>query len=49
MSARPEHVRPLPLRQTARAIAMNYGDKGAIVITYGDEGIRAIRIGLVHD
>jgi hypothetical protein len=33
-------VRPLSLRQTAGAIARNYGDKGAIVITFGDEGIR---------
>ena len=30
----------MPLRQTARAIAANYGDKGAVVITLGDEGIR---------
>lgn len=33
-------VQPLPLRMTARAIASQYGDKGAIIITSGRGGIR---------
>ena len=40
MSPRPEHIRPMPLRQTARAIATNYGDKGAVVITVSSDGVR---------
>lgn len=37
-----EHTKiyPIGLRRMARAIAGNYGDKGAIVITMGNEGIR---------
>jgi len=35
-----ERVMPLPLNNMARAIASNYGDKGAAVITFGREGIR---------
>ena len=39
-TAAPNTVRPMPLHKTARAIASQYGDKGAIVITNGEKGIR---------
>ena len=33
-------VHPLDLERTARSIASNYGDKGAVVITLGEDGFR---------
>lgn len=40
---------PIDLRRTARAIAANYGDKGAVVITVSDEGVRIGTEGLSTD
>jgi hypothetical protein len=34
------NIRPITLERMARAIAANYGDKGAIVLTVGTEGVR---------
>jgi hypothetical protein len=42
-------VRALPLRTTARAIATNSGQKGAIVITFGQKGIHVGSDGLGPD
>ena len=42
-------VTPVDLRRTARAIAANYGDKGAVVITVSDEGVRIGTEGLTPD
>ena len=42
-------VTPVDLRRTARAIAANYGDKGAVVITVSDEGVRIGTEGLSPD
>jgi hypothetical protein len=39
-------VHALPLRKTARAIAANTGNKGAIVITLGQNGIHVAADGL---
>lgn len=33
-------IRPVDLRRTAKAIASNYGDRGAIVISVGEDGVR---------
>lgn len=33
-------IHPVDLRRTARAVASNYEDKGAIVISVGVEGVR---------
>ena len=33
-------VTPIDLRCTARAVAANYGDKGAVVISINDGGVR---------
>ncbi len=33
-------IHPVDLHRTARAIASNYGDKGAIVVSVGEEGVR---------
>lgn len=41
-------IRPLDLKRTARAIASNYGDDGAIVISVGDKGTRIGTEGLTH-
>ena len=35
-----ENITPVDLRRTARAVARNYGDKGAVVISVNDEGVR---------
>ena len=37
------NLRPLKLRNTARAIARNYGDKGAMIISVNADG--RVRIG----
>jgi hypothetical protein len=34
------NIKPIDLRRTARAIASNYGDNGAIIISVGNEGTR---------
>jgi hypothetical protein len=39
-------VHTLPLRRTARSIAANSGNKGAIVITLGKDGIHVAADGL---
>jgi hypothetical protein len=42
-------ITPIDLRRTARALAANYGDKGAVVITVNDEGVRIGTEGLSPD
>lgn len=43
------NVTPVDLRRTARAVAANYGDKGAVVISVNDEGVRIGTEGLTPD
>ncbi|MEE9250833.1 MAG: hypothetical protein V3U93_06870 [Alphaproteobacteria bacterium] len=42
-------ITPIDLRRTARALAANYGDKGAVVITVSDDGVRIGTEGLTPD
>jgi hypothetical protein len=49
MSAAETKVHPMDLQRTARAIAANHGDKGAIIITVSDDGIRVGTEGLTAD
>ncbi len=42
-------ITPIDLRRTARAVAANYGDRGAVVITVSDEGVRIGTEGLTPD
>lgn len=42
-------IRPVDLRRTARAVASNYGDKGAVVISVGKDGVRIGTEGLTPD
>ncbi len=44
-----ENIIPVDLRRTARAVAANYGDKGAVVISVNDEGVRVGTEGLTPD
>lgn len=46
MSDAHQKVRPVDLRRTAKAIASNYGDKGAVVISVGENGVRVGTEGL---
>lgn len=48
-SAGDRAVIPIDLRRTARAIAANYGDKGAVVITVSDQRVRVGTEGLTPD
>lgn len=43
------NIIPVDLRRTTRAIAVNYGDKGAVVISVSDEGVRVGPEGLTPD
>lgn len=42
-------ITPIDLRRTARAVATNYGDKGAVVIAVNDKGVRIGTEGLTSD
>ena len=33
-------IHPIDLRRTAKSIASNYGDKGAVVVSVGKDGVR---------
>lgn len=48
-SIKTQSVHPVDLRRTARAVAQNYGDKGALVLTVGEEGVRVGTEGLTPD
>ena len=42
-------IHPVSLKNMARKIAMDYRDKGAIIISVGDDGTQIGTIGLTHD
>jgi len=42
-------VEPIDLMRTARAVASNFGDKGAVVISFGEDGVRVGTQGLTPD
>ena len=44
-----ENIIPVDLRRTARAMAANYDDKGAVGISVNDEGVRVGTEGLTPD
>jgi hypothetical protein len=42
-------VEPIDLERTARAVASNFGDRGAVIISLGEKGVRVGAQGLTPE